>query len=583
MNLGERFFQTVSTHADRKALRWKEENGWRSWTYAEMGDQVRKYARGLLALGLSKGDRVAILSRNRPEWAVADLGAVSIGCVTVPIYSTSTPETIRHILDHSESRILVLSAGDSFDWSRSRREQFPRLDHVILLDPAPGNSKDPGIRSFSDIMGMGQGVPAEDVEKAMDRVDASDISTLMYTSGTTGKPKGVMLTHRNVETNASSMTGCYPVGPSDVVLSSLPMSHAFERTIGMYMMLFAGAEIAYAESLATVPQNLLEVRPTIMLAVPRMLEKFYGRIHEAMDQKPTLIRWLFKRSVRHAEKCRCRTLCPWVRGSDRLFFKKIRERMGGRMRLIGSGGAALSEGIARFFGAVGLNVLQGYGLTETSPVMAANRPDRNRFGTVGPAIPDVDIKIADDGEVLVRGPNVMKGYYKDAGATAEVFTPGGWFKTGDIGEIDADGFLRITDRKKEMIKTSGGKYIAPQPMENELKLSPLIEQACIVGEGQKYVAALIVPNFSLLETRTREEGIQAATRGDLVANSTVREWYSDLIKKFNENRASYETIKRFELLSDEWTIQDGEITPTLKLRRKVIAERHATAIENLFR
>lgn len=253
------------------------------------------------------------------------------------------------------------------------------------------------------------------------------------------------------------------------------------------------------------------------------------------------------------------------------------------MRLIGSGGAALSEGIARFFGAVGLNVLQGYGLTETSPVMAANRPDRNRFGTVGPAIPDVDIKIADDGEVLVRGPNVMKGYYKDAGATAEVFTPGGWFKTGDIGEIDADGFLRITDRKKEMIKTSGGKYIAPQPMENELKLSPLIEQACIVGEGQKYVAALIVPNFSLLETRTREEGIQAATRGDLVANSTVREWYSDLIKKFNENRASYETIKRFELLSDEWTIQDGEITPTLKLRRKVIAERHATAIENLFR
>ncbi len=560
----------VATFGPKAALRWKEEGRWGGLTYSELGTTVEEVGRALLALGVSVGDRIAIFSPNRYEWMVVDLAVVSIGAVSVPIYATNSAETTRYILLHSEAKMIFIGSLACMTTFSKIHSEVPGLRVTILFDEPPASLDLNEPILFSDFKKKSQLVIPEAFAARATKIRSEDLSTLIYTSGTTGEPKGVMLSHANIVSDAEDTLKPFSVNQDDSTLSFLPLSHAFERTVGLYLMLHVGATINIAEDISKIADNLLETSPTVMITVPRLLEKFRAKVIDKMEKRSLAIRLLFK----------------WAFGPSRqflsplfeiLFYKKIRNAMGGKLRMIDSGGAALSPDVANFFQTVGIPVIQGYGLTETSPVASANILSKNKIGTVGPAIPEVEIRIASDGEVLIRGPNVMMGYYKNPEATREAIDQEGWFHTGDIGELDADRYLKITDRKKELIVTSGGKKVAPQPMENELKLDPLIEQICILGDGKNYLAALIVPNFATLESK-----VKGLSRDQILNNPTIKQLYDEAIKKFNEKYARYESIKRFKLLPNDWTIEGGEITPTLKLRRRIIQKKYASEIQSLF-
>jgi long-chain acyl-CoA synthetase len=574
-----RLLAAARIHAARPALRFKERGVWRSIPYAELADRVEALARGFIALGMAPGDRVCLFAVNSVEWILTDLAVLAAGGVTVPIYATSSEATARFILLHSEAEIAAASGGLPLKLTRAARTIESRLRTVVCFDSAEASGSGGRLLSLADLAARGASVPPSAVAERIAALRPDDVATIIYTSGTTGEPKGAMLTHRNLLSNIDACLACFPVEAGDVTLSFLPFSHALERTAGIFLMLASGVTVALAEDVNALPQNLLEIRPTLLIAVPRVLEKSYARILDAAAKAPAAARWLFWRAVRmETERLQTggpRRWCIYLI-CDLLFFRKIRGRLGGRLKILVSGGAALAPEINRFFRAVGVPVIEGYGLTETSPVVTFNRPDRVKIGTVGPAIPGVEIRLAKDGEILVRGPNVMKGYFRNEKATAEAIDGEGWLKTEDVGEIDADGFLRITDRKKELVVLSGGKKAAPQPMENELKLDPLVSQACVVGEGRNYLAVLIVPDLAVLKARL-------GPRGAMLADPEVRGWYQAVVDRFNSHRASFETIKRFALLPNEWTIEAGEITPTLKLRRKIIVSKYAKEIEALYR
>jgi long-chain acyl-CoA synthetase len=571
-----------------------QEQGFQEYSGREFYERTRDLSLALTAMGLAPGDRVAVIAESCPEWGIADLAAISAGAVTVPVYPTQSAEQVRFILDEAGVKFAVVSNDAQVVKVRQAGRDCGGLLAIIVMD-GPATPGEPRAITLADAWAEGRSILDRDPQaetryrQAAEAVDPQALATIVYTSGTTGEPKGVMLTHFNIMSNARDSRAVFPTYDTDVALSFLPLSHVFER-IAFYRYLLDGVAVYFAESLTTVVRDLGRVRPTVMTGVPRVYEKFHSAIQEKVSQatgvQKVLLNWaLGVGQARSTAVLNGRQPSVAIRLqhplADRLVFRKIRSRVGGRIRFLVSGSAPLPRKIAEFFHAIGLIIIEGYGLTETSPVLTANPADAPRFGTVGKPIPGVDIRIAPDGEILARGPNVMRGYYKRPEANREVLVDG-WFHTGDIGQIDADGYLTITDRKKDLIVTSGGKKIAPQPLENLLKASPLVAEAVLIGEGRKFPAALIVPDFAALDAQARERGWPPEARAEVVKRPEVQALYQELLDRVNESLGQFERIKRFFVLPTEFTMERGELTPTMKVRRKVVETRWKDAIEQMY-
>ena len=589
--LCEIFYASVDTYRKPAHLRVKRSGDWRDISSSAFEAAVEELSMGLRELGVAPGDRVGLLSENRPEWAYADLGSLCAGAVDVPIYATLQPSQVLYLLNDSEAKVCFVSTHAQARKVLEVREKAQALQHVVLFDDEPLA----GTMPLSELRARGRQALTRDpgaVRKRAAEVGPEDIATLIYTSGTTGDPKGVVLTHSNLVSNVLASVGPFEgMGEGDTALSFLPLCHVFERMGGHYLMIFRGVTIAYAESVEKVPENMLEVRPSLMLSVPRLYEKIYARVNEKVAADPPLRRRIFhwamgvgRERFRHRVAGTGPGLLLRLKAAvaDALVFAKIRARTGGRLRLFVSGGAPLSREIAEFFGAVGLTILEGYGLTETSPVITVNLPHRMKPGTVGPPIDGVEVKIAEDGEILTRGPHVMKGYYKRPEATAEAIDEEGFFHTGDIGKIDEDGFLVITDRKKDILVTSGGKNISPQPIESRLKTSPFIAEVVMVGNRRHFPAALVIPKFEALEKWAREREVAFSSREELVARPEVKENIAREIERLSADLAPFERIKKTALLPREFSIETGELTPKLSVKRRVVEEKYKDLIDQLY-
>ncbi len=560
--------------------------------WQEAAADVRALSAFLLGQRVSPGDRVVILSENRLEWGVADLAIQAIGAWSVPFYPSLTAGDVRVICADCQPVVGVASNADQANKLLEASRDVPSLRLILLVDgPAP--RPEAQLVAWSEALARGRELEAaslEELARRMNRIQPDDAATLIYTSGTTGEPKGVMLSHRNFLSNVEACLKVIPVRDADVHLSFLPLSHVFERMAGWYLMLSVGACVAYAESMDTIPQNMLEVRPTVMLGVPRFFEKLYARIQEGVRQAPPLKRrlaeWAFRIGAMVTSRATAGQPLPPMLAlrrlvADRLVFKKLKARLGGRLRFFVSGSAPLSKDIGEFFSSAGVIILEGYGLTETSPVIAVNHLPIPRFGSVGQAVDEVEIRIADDGEILTRGPHVMLGYYKKPEATAAAIVDG-WLYTGDIGYLDADGYLFITDRKKDLIKTAGGKFVAPQKLENLFVTDPHISQAFVYGDKRPYCVALIVPNLDQLRRYTQEQEIAAPSLQELVRHPRVREFYWNLVQAKQQGLASFEQVKRIALLDQEFSQAAGELTPTLKAKRNIIAQRYESLLQSLY-
>ena len=559
-------------------------------SYRDLADRVRDLSFGLLELGVAAGDKVAILSENRPEWLIADFACLAARCPNVPIYPTLPSKQTEYILRDAGAVAILVSTPAQVEKLLAIRERLPALRHLIAFDSAGARA---GVLELEDVIARGRTARDRYPEwkiKALETVPG-DLATLIYTSGTTGDPKGVMLTHGNIASNVTTALGLFDFSERDECLSFLPLSHIFERMFGHYAMFHSGAIINYAESFDTVPADMQARRPTIMASVPRLYEKIYERVLDNVRSSSAARRRLFAWGRRVGEMWVDRTLAgervpaglSVQRAiADRLVFAKLRARTGGRIRLFISGGAPLSPDIARFFHAAGLPIVEGYGLTETSPVIAVNTPGRLKIGTVGQAMPGVEIRIAEDGEIITRGPNVMRGYFNKPEATAEAIDKDGWFHTGDIGMIDAEGFLRITDRKKDLIVTAGGKNIAPQPIENLAKTSKFISNAVMVGDRRPFPVMLLVPEQEVLRAWAARHVTGDAGMERLVTLPEVKNKLEREVRKTLRDLAQFEMPKKFLLLPRDFSVDAGELTPTLKVRRRIVEEHHRAAIESLY-
>lgn len=586
--------QNAKKYKDKAALKYKYNGRYITLSYDEFYNRALLVARGLLKFDIKKGDKVAILSENRGGWVIADMGIQCAGAVTVPIYPTNTPEQVEYVINHSDSVAIFVSTKIQYQKLLKIREKIPQIKVVFSFDRFVGENELPviSLHQLSEIDTPLSEQEQKNIEEIIDSVKEDDLITIIYTSGTTGVPKGVMLTQGNVIYDAyyGIKKTENLVTDQDIFLSFLPLSHSLERTVGYYVCIMAGALMAFAESVEKVPENMLEVKPTIMVSVPRLFEKIYGRIldnvHTLPEGRKKIFHWALKVGkeyvhAKYIEKKPLGLLKLKYSIADKLVFSKVRERFGGRMKFFCSGGAPLDKTINEFFWVIGIPILEGYGLTETTPAVCINNLSMVRFGSVGTPFEKTEIKTAEDGEILIKGPQVMKGYYKNEEATREVIE-NGWFKTGDIGVIDENGFLYITDRKKELIITAGGKNIAPQPIENELKMDKYIGQAYVYGDRKPYLTALIVPNFERLIEYARENHIKYLAMDDLVKNDKVVKLYEKRINDINAKLAKYETIKKFTLLPIDFSIDGGELTPTLKLRRKVIYNKYKDKIEAMY-
>jgi len=585
------FYHTVDTYKKAEHLKAKRGDAWQAISSDEFRHAVEELSMGLRALGVEKGDRVAILSENRPEWAFADLATLTAAAVDVPVYATLVPEQVGYILNDSGAKVAFVSNAIQAAKVAEARATASHVEHVILMDEGAIEGTTP----LEEVRTRGREALAKEsdaVRKRAAEVNPHDLATLIYTSGTTGNPKGVMLTHWNLASNAEAGLQALPeVGPDDTCLSFLPLCHSFERLVGYYAMLQAGVTIAYAEGVEKVPQNMGEVRPTFMASVPRLYEKMYARVNEKVANDPPLRQKIFKWAIGVGREIFAHRVNKTEPGgllklqfavANKLVFSKIKERVGGRMRLFVSGGAPLAKEIAEFFGAAGLLILEGYGLTETSPVITVNRIDDMRPGSVGKCLEGIEVKIAEDGEILTRGPNVMKGYFNKPEATAEAIDPDGWFHTGDIGLIDEQGFLIITDRKKDILVTSGGKNIAPQPIENQIKTNRFFAEIVMIGNKRNYPAALVVQNFDNLDKWAKQQGVAYSSRDDLISRPEVMALYEDTIAGLTKNLAQFEKIKKISLISQEFTIEAGELNPTLKIKRRVVEEKYKDVIDRMY-
>jgi len=542
--------------------------------------RVEELSLALMGLGVKPGDRIAIMSENRLEWAIADYAVLSVGAITVPIYPTLSPPQVEVLLLDSEPELIFVSTAELSGKLLSIRHRLP-THYLVAFEPSAGNAE---IMTLETLYEMGQQsmehCPGEFRRKAC-TVGCDDVATIIYTSGTTGVPKGAMLTHRNLISNVLATSQRLPILSSDVNLSFLPLSHIFQRHVD-YASFYAGSTIAYAGSIGSVVEDMAAVRPTFAAGVPRFFEKMYGRVLAQISCGPAIRRAIFNKALqigRAQVRTGKKTLAYCV--ADRMVFGAIRERLGGRFRFFISGGAALDKGVAEFLWAVGLPVYEGYGLTETSPVITLNGPAAARIGSVGRVVGDQKVQIAEDGEILVRGPNVMKGYYRMPEESAEALE-GGWFHTGDIGEIDPDGFLRITDRKKDLIVTSSGKNVAPQPIENRLKLIPYFENVVLVGDRRKFIAALIAPNYAALATYARQHGIAFKTHAELIQKPEIYDLAMNEIQRHTQDLSEFEKIKKLAFLDNEFSIDGGELTPTMKVRRFTIERKYRAAIDQLY-
>jgi long-chain acyl-CoA synthetase len=540
---------------------------------------VAGLAQGLASVGIGRGDRIALLSANRPEWHITDLAAQHLGAVDVPIYPTLLASQVAHILKDSGARVVVVDTNEQLAKISEIRASCPDLRHVLLIDGAPPD----GVRAFKDqVVALDAVRAGAYLEEARALVSPEDLATILYTSGTTGEPKGAMLTHDNFVFDAisSSSQMPWPEG-GEVGLAFLPLSHVLERLVD-YIYFLKGVTLAYCGVLE-IAEVMRRIRPHLLTAVPRVYEKVHEKIFQEVSHGPGFKQKIFKAAVRAAiDSVRSGRKSILHGVYDHLVYAKVRAGFGGRVRFSISGGAPLPVFVGEFFHGVGVLVLEGYGLTETSPVISVNTIDRHRLGTVGPIIPGVEVRIAADGEVLTRGRHVMKGYWNRREATAAAIDTDGWFATGDIGEITPDGYLRITDRKKDLLVTAGGKNVAPQPIENQLKASPLIENVVLFGDRRPYIVALLVPAFEELEKWAKQHGVSAASRAALVAERRVAELYQAIVDEANSQLARFETVKKFRLVPEPFTMDGGELTPTLKVKRRVVEKRYASLIEEMY-
>ena len=587
MTLISLFEQAIQDYGDKPALAHKPKGGtYQDISYTEFAESVDVFSKGLNALGVQKGDRVAILSENRPEWAITDFGILKTGAVNVPMFSTLTAAQVGYILKDSGAKVICISTKDQLKKVISIRDEVPSLKHIIIYneldDEAPTN-----VSQFVDICSKG----SETDSSIETDIDENDLATIIYTSGTTGNPKGVMLTHANFISNYNAAKSLIDVTETDVLLSFLPLSHVFERLGGHYVPLLSGAKVAYAESTFTVAQNMQDVSPTVMLSVPRLYETMHDRVLRAVQAGSSLKQKIFHWGVSVGSTVSSKiqqggkpsTLLQLKQSiADKLVFAKLKAATGGRLRFFVSGGAALPKSIAEFFHAAGILILEGYGLTETSPIISMNHPNKWKFGTVGAPIPGIEVEIAEDGEIITRGPHVMNGYFNNEEATAEAIDSDGWFYTGDIGIFDEDGFIKITDRKKNIIVLSNGKNVAPQPIESQLVQSPFVNQIMLVGNERKNIAALIVPNFDALKSWASENGVDTSDLPELLKTREVQQLIQSEIRERLTDFADFEQVRRFALLEKEFSQEEDEMTPTLKLKRNVIIEKYSDVIEGMY-
>ncbi|HXN52331.1 MAG TPA: long-chain fatty acid--CoA ligase [Candidatus Acidoferrum sp.] len=587
--LPSRFLNAIDSRPNQRAQMFRHaDSSWESISSTELLRRVAGLSMALVELGVKPGDRVGLFAANRPEWHTADFAINGSGGVTVPIYFNESPDRMTYILKHSGARVIIVAGAEQLTKLLPCRAELPELEHVIVADG--GADVPTECLRYETLIASAGGAEIAAYRMRAAQVLPGQLCTVIYTSGTTGEPKGVMLTHNNMSSNVTDSCATFDFhAATDTALSFLPLAHVYGRMLD-YIYIFSGVSVAYVETVDLVPQALLEIHPTVIAAVPRFFEKIYSKLMEQGSKATGIKRKLFDWAVDIARRA-----APWRTGAkgaspilkaqwalaDKLLYKKIRTGTGGKLRMVFSGGAPLSKELAEFFWSVGIPIYQGYGLTETSPILTSNYP-KNRSGSSGRPIPNVLIRIAEDGEVLAKGPCVMQGYYKSPEATREVITNDGWLRTGDVGYLDADNYLFITDRKKDLIKTAGGKFVAPQPIENALRTSPYITNAMIVGDQRRFVVALVVPNATTVSAKLQDQGIRFASHGEMAAHPAVRSLIEGEVKRLTAHLAQWETIKRFALLPDDFTFDNGSLTFTLKLKRRVVEQQYRDMIDKLY-
>src|SRR5581483_10456657 len=572
------FYGIVDSSRDR-VMTYKQTVKWIPIASRELYRDAVGVARTLASWGIQRGDRVAILSENRPEWALADFGAMLLGAVVVPIYTTLTAEQTAYLLKDSGARVIFLSTAEQLKKFLEIRHDT-QVEKAVIMDYVGITEAIPMHRL------MHEGPVARDAEfdAQAKSIGPDDLATIIYTSGTTGVPKGVMLTHGNLASNIACSLEAFGVGHSDSYISFLPLSHVTARHVD-YAMLYHNVTVSYCPMIDQLLKTIVEVRPTVFVAVPRVYEKIYYQVQQRTHAglKNKMYRWALKVGHAHRDEVLAGKTPPnlaW-KLADKLVFSQLRQALGSRVQLFISGGAPLGRELAGWYADVGIRIHEGYGLTETSPVISVNTPKAHKLGTVGKALENVEVKIADDGEILVRGPSVFREYWKSPEETRNAFVDG-WFKTGDIGNLDRDGFLSVTDRKKDLIKTSGGKFIAPQPLENKLKANPMVQEAVLVGDKRKFVSVLIQPNFAVVEEWCRRNQVSFSSREDLVQNVKVRALFEAVVATLNEDLARFETVKKLLLVSEDFSIASGTMTPSMKVRRRMVEERYRLEIDSLY-
>jgi len=591
MNYGtlpSRFLNAIDTIPNPRAQMVRREDCWESISSQEFLRRVAGLSTAFLELGVKPGDRVGLFSANRPEWHTADFAISGAGAITVPVYFNESPDRMTYILKHCGAKVLFVAGAAQVQKLLGLRANLSELEQIVVADG--GAALPPECLSYETLIAGAGAVDISSYRLRAAQVLPGQLASIIYTSGTTGEPKGVMLTHTNFCSNVTDVGTDFHLNASeDVALSFLPLAHVYERTLD-YIYIFQGATVAYVESVDAVAQALLEVHPSVVAAVPRFFEKIYARIVEQGSKTTGMKRLLFDWSMKIANQSThwraskghagLFVKLQWI-FANWLVYEKFRAGMGGHLRIVSSGGAPLSKELVEFFWAIGVPIYQGYGLTETSPIVSSNFPD-NRVGSSGKPINNIQVRIAQDGEIQVKGPCIMQGYYKNPEATREALSPDGWFNTGDIGHLDPDNYLYITDRKKDLLKTAAGKFVAPQPIENILKTSPYILNAMVVGDKRKFVCALVVPNATTVAAKAAEQGIQFASHHELAAHPWVRSLIDSEIKRLTAHLAQYETIKRFALLPEDFTTDNGSLTFTLKLKRRVVEEKYREVIESLY-
>ena len=581
--LNDIFFAAIERNLDRMMMH-REAGQWVCVASSEFGQRVARTARALQSWGIGRGDRVAILSENRPEWPVADIATLLLGAVSVPFYTTLTADQTAFLLNDSGCRVIFLSSDQQLQKILSVLSQT-KLEKIVVMDPVKLSGHLAGeCVSMSEILQQGSGDLDPEIEATARSIGPDDLATIVYTSGTTGMSKGAMLTHGNIASNILCSLLGFDMRPGLVSISFLPLCHITARHVD-FAMLYHGVTLAYCPFMDQLPACLLEVRPSLFVAVPRVYEKIYAQARQKAKglSKQAIFEWALSIGRSHQAEIlagQIPTASTW-KVANRLVFSKIREALGGKVETFISGGAPLGRELAEWYASAGIRIHEGYGLTETSPVIALNTPLHHRIGTVGKIMPNLEVRIAEDGEILVKGPSIFKGYWNRPEETKAALSDG-WFKTGDIGNLDADGYLSVTDRKKDLIKTSGGKFIAPQPIENSLKLNPLVGVAAILGDKRKFASVLISPNFAALEDWARTNEIAFASRAELIASPNVQAQYEGIVEGINQNLARFEKLKRVLLVADEFSPDSGIMTPTLKLRRRVVEERYRKQIDEMY-